>query len=141
VVTAWLWYDARQRSAVDEGLRLQLVHGLLTSLLLQIIVTLGIKQLVRRPRPQTESFLYGKGPDEHSFPSGHAMRMGVVAGWAALVWPRFGDLFRLLALLIGWCRIRLGIHTLGDIAAGWLLGAAIVRLVREWSASPDQMTR
>jgi membrane-associated phospholipid phosphatase len=128
LVTFWLWRNPRS-DLNGEG-RHRRFHGWLISFGLQIVVTLSLKQLVRRPRPGTGELLYGKGPDEYGFPSGHAIRMAVVASWAETLWPRQIFLFRLLALIVGWCRIRLGIHTVGDVVIGWLLGLLIVRIVR-----------
>lgn len=130
LVTIWLWRNATHRQAEDGGARRRLFYGWSLSLVAQLILTLTLKQLIRRRRPETDSFLYGQGPDEHSFPSGHAMRMGVIATWANDLWPRWGRLLWPLAALIGWSRVRLGIHYVGDVLAGWLLGAAIAGLVR-----------
>lgn len=109
-----------------------LLRGALVSLGVQAGVTLLLKQLVRRPRPGEGAFLYGPGPDVHSFPSGHAMRMTVIALWASWQWPAWRSLYWAATALVSWSRVRLGIHYAGDVMAGWLLGACIAIAVRHW---------
>lgn len=132
LVTIWLLRDAVRKQAEDGSVRQRRFYGWSVSLAVQIILTLTFKQLVRRKRPRIDSFLYGRGPDEHSFPSGHAMRMAVIAVWSTQLWPGWGWLLWPLTVLIGWSRVRLGIHYVGDVVAGWLLGAAIAGLVQLW---------
>ncbi len=133
VIVGWLCWDAarpptRSTAARAKPARPLAAFGL--SLLLQIFLTLGLKQIVQRPRPRRANLLYGGGADAHSFPSGHAMRMAVVAAWADQIWPRWGWTLWPLSFVIGWCRVRLAIHYLGDVLAGSLLGWLIVALVR-----------
>jgi undecaprenyl-diphosphatase len=130
LVTVWLLRRAIRNRERDDGARLRLGYGWSISLAAQMLLTLAIKQLVRRQRPGVGTLLYGKGADEHSFPSGHAMRMAVIATWAGAFWPDRSGAFWSLAALVGWARVRLGIHYVGDVLAGWLLGAAIAGLVR-----------
>jgi membrane-associated phospholipid phosphatase len=132
LVTVWLLRDAMRKRGEDGGVRGRIGYGWSISLVVQLITTLSIKQLIRRRRPGVATLLYGRGADEHSFPSGHAMRMGVIAVWANDLWPGWGALLWPLAALIGWARVRLGIHYVGDVLAGWLFGAAIASLVRRW---------
>lgn len=133
LVTLWLLRDTIHNEDEDRDVRRRLFYDWSISLVAQMILTLALKQLIRRKRPGVATFLYGKGPDEHSFPSGHAMRTAIIATWAAKRWPGWGRLLWLLAALIGWSRVRLRIHYVGDVLAGWLLGAAIAGLVRrQW---------
>jgi membrane-associated phospholipid phosphatase len=132
LLLAWSFYlsHSQPNTGHQEQAGQRHSYACFAGLTLQIAVTLGVKQLVRRPRPSTGHLLYGAGPDQHSFPSGHAMRMAVIGGWADTLWPGGGRLVPLLGVLVMWCRVRLGIHTLGDVLVGWLLGRAIVRAVR-----------
>lgn len=59
---------------------------------------------------------------ENSFPSGHTV--SVVAISTVLVWyyPAFGILGYVLALLVGYGRVRLGNHFPVDILGGFLVG-------------------
>ena len=93
-------------------------------------VTVVLKRLVRRPRPQgTRGGLYARH-DHHSFPSGHAVRGATTVvllaplftpwGWVAL--PGW-------AFLVGLARIALGVHYPTDIVGGWGIGAVVGMLL------------
>ncbi len=83
------------------------------------------KRGVRRARPRQVRWLYAPGADALSFPSGHAARMGANLLWAGSLLPGGAPLTGTMALLIGWSRVRLGVHYVGDVLAGYALGAAI----------------
>ncbi len=93
-----------------------------------------IQILVHRARP------VGVGaiplPATYSFPSGHALATSIYFG--TLTFIVLGEvrnpalryslvaLFGFLAIAIGMSRVYLGVHYLGDVLAGWLLGGAVV---------------
>ena len=125
LVTLFLWRRAkgnqhRQRSLI--GWTISFAAG--------AVGTMLVKQAVRRPRPGSGRFLYGVGPDEHSFPSGHGVRCGVILTWATVLWPGAGKLAPLLVFWIGWARIALNIHYIGDVVAGLVLGAGLSQIIR-----------
>jgi undecaprenyl-diphosphatase len=124
-LAAWLWRTRRQQPTQ----RVTLLAWMAT-LVACAGITLGVKQLVQRPRPGTGDFLYGGGADRYSFPSGHALRVGAMAAWGTALWPTWGWLTWPLAFWVGWSRVRLGIHYAGDVGAGWLIGGALAALVR-----------
>jgi len=91
------------------------------------------KLLVRRPRPDAP---YRVAPrwrlDAAGFPSTHSACAFAIAAW--LRGSRHGRRLRLVAVLVGCLRIRLRAHRLGDVAAGAILGYALVwRIERAWS--------
>ena len=125
LVTLFLWRRSRgnrQKRSSLIGWTLSFAGGLLGTML--------VKQAVRRPRPGSGRFLYGIGPDEHSFPSGHGVRCGVILTWATVFWPGAGKLAPLLVLWISWARVALNIHYIGDVVAGLVLGAGLSRIIR-----------
>lgn len=118
-VGAWLWRRARTPA---ERARVQ---SWATALALALIGVLAVKARIRRPRPGRRAFLYGRGADVHSFPSGHGVRMGVNLVWLPHLVPGGRLWALLLALWVGWSRVALGIHYVGDVVAGCLMGMGI----------------
>lgn len=145
---SWLWAliagyllkVAYARRGEDGGLRTRLVLFWLSSVITSFGLTMVIKQLVRRTRPGSGHLLYGAGVDGHSFPSGHATRLSTIAIWASLLVPGWGLLAWPLVFLVGWSRIALGIHYLGDVVAGGVLGGAVGLIFRWWWRRNDRMT-
>ncbi len=125
LVTLLMWRQSRGDEKKQDtliGWALSFAGGLLGTIL--------VKQAVRRPRPGSGRFLYAGGADAHSFPSGHGVRCGVILTWASVFWPWAGRLAPLLVLWISWARVALNIHYIGDIAAGFLLGVGLSRIIR-----------
>lgn len=118
-----MWAFSRERTRVA---------GWWSTLLIVTGLVMAVKHLVQRPRPGSDTLLYGGGPDQHSFPSGHAARMGVVSIWAPLYGWGTGGVVGLIAFLVSWTRVRLGIHYVGDIVGGLLIGALIGLAGRYW---------
>jgi len=95
-------------------------------------VTAVVKVLVERSRPDLVEPLV-RMPDSMSFPSGHAtvaVAFYLVLGILAAGWVRRGEtrvLFLLIglvvALLLGFSRLYLGVHYLTDVIAGYAVGA------------------
>ncbi|RWM08413.1 MAG: phosphatase PAP2 family protein [Mesorhizobium sp.] len=66
-----------------------------------------------------------------SFPSDHATAgMAIVAAFAMQALPRRTLAFFIMALLICWSRLHIGIHYAGDIVGGAATGAAAALAVR-----------
>jgi undecaprenyl-diphosphatase len=87
------------------------------------VVVLSIKFLIRRRRPEGDwGGLYRK-TDPHSFPSGHAARVVLIAMLATGLGPWWLALVLCLwAPLVALARVSMGVHYLSDIVAGALLG-------------------
>ena len=126
-----LWFrGAALAEPRRQSRRRQLIRAYL-AVLTTVTATMLVKRSVERKRPGEGPLLYGAGADRHSFPSGHASRMATIALLSSRLGPGSGLGAWLLALLIGWCRVRLGIHYVGDVAAGYALGGAIGWLFRK----------
>lgn len=95
-----------------------------------------LKRIFQRERPKILWLIEEHG---YSFPSGHAMSNSALYIMLALMLvrkihnPRGRVLVTLLcgglAVSIGVSRIYLGVHYVGDVAAGWTLGAAVALTV------------
>jgi undecaprenyl-diphosphatase len=89
-----------------------------------------IKLSVRRSRPQGEWGKIYRNTDPHSFPSGHAARVVLLAVIAVGLGPLWlGLLLLVWAPLVGMARVAMGVHYPSDVAAGMLVGALIGLLV------------
>ena len=104
--------------------RWQIALWLLASIIAAIL-TYSIKFALKRPRPQEVDGFYSKGYDRHAFPSGHATRMGTLPLFGAWIFPQYAALFWFVSLICIWARVALGVHYLGDVIAGWLIGAVV----------------
>jgi undecaprenyl-diphosphatase len=124
---SWYWLAALALIwlAGDPAWRvfaLQLGLGILTT----AGVVMVIKLVVRRQRPAGEWGAFYRRTDPHSFPSGHAARMAMlaVAGFA-LGHPWFGLVLVVWAPLVGLARVAMGVHYVSDVVGGLLIGAAV----------------
>jgi len=96
---------------------------LLVSIVALALIVLPVKFLIRRRRPEGEWGAFYRTTDPHSFPSGHAARVILIAilatslgpGWlAALLW--------IWAPLVALARVAMGVHYISDVVAGGALG-------------------
>lgn len=104
---------------------------LLATLASGLLVELGLKLLVGRPRPQIVPHLTEAGG--MSFPSGHSFNsaLGFIAVALAFAtfsaersvrWTIVGAAVA-MSLVVAWSRVWLGVHFPTDVIAGWLGGA------------------
>lgn len=114
--------------------------GMLLSLLIN---NLFIKNVVRRVRPYEvinglESLIGKMG--EFSFPSGHTATSFVAATIIACMLPqkRYGIAAIILAAMIGFSRIYIGVHYPTDVLFGAASGALIGMLVVWFSSLKDK---
>ena len=93
------------------------------------LLTRALKALVKRPRPPGPADAEAKMLetwDPWSFPSGHASRAAALVGVLLPVLPTLGAFVAVLwVFAIGLGRVALGRHYLGDVLAGWALGAVV----------------
>lgn len=112
--------------------RPQVFWALVLVALMGLLVTQGLKPLVKALRPasvlEAGSFVQmGKLLYLHSFPSGHSLS---IAAFAGILWVLFSSwLWRLglllLALAVGLSRVVVGAHWPVDVATGLVLGLGL----------------
>jgi undecaprenyl-diphosphatase len=82
-----------------------------------------LKLLIPRHRPRVHPLV--TRPHDHSFPSGHAATSFACATVLAYASPRLRVPVYLLAALIGFSRVYVGVHYPLDVIGGAVLGVAI----------------
>jgi membrane-associated phospholipid phosphatase len=96
------------------------------SIVIQALFVFGLKQIIRRQRPNGEWGGIYRQFDPHSFPSGHATRALLLVVMAISMGPAwFGLLIGIWAPLVCLSRVMTGVHYISDILGGMLLGLAM----------------
>lgn len=138
----WVLIGVTTFAAVWLTARNRLRSALLLLLALAASYTLdnALKPWIARERPDVGPALI-RVPATPSFPSGHALNATTAYVGAALMTGTLiqnpsrrrilVELAFLLALLIGWSRLYLGVHYLTDVLAGWSGGLTLALLARD----------
>ena len=85
-----------------------------------------LKLAFKRRRPDGRWGVFDRLVDPHSFPSGHANRVAILAVLAIVYGtPSIGAIVVVWALAVGLSRVILGMHFISDVLAGFLVGAAV----------------
>jgi undecaprenyl-diphosphatase len=112
--------------ALREASRFALATLVVSHLLVQLI-----KRTVGRGRPSRAGDLCAaiREPDRFSFPSGHATASLAVALSYGMWFPLWAGPLLLLALLVGFSRVRLGVHYPSDVLVGQMIAIATAAAV------------
>jgi len=96
-------------------------HGLRSfdALATSLVFSEGLKRITRVPRPDTGT--------RDSFPSGHTTAAFSIATMESAFHPKEAPLWFLGASAIGWSRVSLERHRIGDVVGGALLGYLTAR--------------
>lgn len=128
VVLLWFRADPARRHADRLAVVNALWAGALASVAKAIVATAWF-----RPRPFVDLVLtplVTMDPSSASFPSGHATFAFGVATSIALYDRRFGFPLLLLAALVSFGRVLVGVHYPLDVVSGAILGIAIAFAIR-----------
>lgn len=90
----------------------------------------GLKSVIQRDRPFLNATLnaevrVGYKPKSSSFPSNHAVNCFAIATLLAWYYPWLGAVFYLIAGLVGYSRVYVGVHYPSDVIAGACIGILI----------------
>lgn len=109
----------------DGAIRTAARHALVALLVSHLIVQ-AIKRTVGRSRPSRRDAArsWMDEPDRFSFPSGHSAAAMSVAAVYAIAFPPLAALLVTTAALVGFSRVRLGVHYPGDVVAGQAIALA-----------------
>ena len=123
VISVWLLWKHQSRREV-----------ILTGVMLGNGLTIVLKRLFERPRPDLSMVHVLMHETGFSFPSGHAIAAVLTAAavWVLLRTKRsvlLHVLLLLYILIIGWSRVYLGVHWVSDVLAGYGVALAWVLLV------------
>ena len=116
LVLFWVFASGQAR---QNAFMLAFILGVLA------VFVLGIKFLIRRPRPEGEWGQIYRITDPHSFPSGHAARAVAIAVFFAqfqITWLTI--IAWIWAIMVCFSRVALRLHYLSDVFAGGLIGIA-----------------
>ena len=114
---------------IIKGSRSEKIAGIavLTSCVLEIAIVNGVlKNLIARPRPFVtfdEVVPLANILSEHSFPSGHTALVFSMAFVIYKLFPAiYGNVTLVIACLVGFSRVYLGVHYPSDVIAGVIIG-------------------
>jgi undecaprenyl-diphosphatase len=126
LVSALPWFAC---CALHQASRQALTTLIGSHLLVQLL-----KRTIVRGRPAEVCDLEAtiREPDRYSFPSGHATASMAVALAYGAAFPAFAVPLLLLAILVGFSRIRLGVHYPSDVLAGQLIAGATAAVTLGW---------
>lgn len=106
----------------------------LISIICMSVFVMILKFTIRRRRPEGEWGNWYRATDPHSFPSGHAARVFLIAAIAVGLGPTWlAVVLCIWAPLVAIARVAMGVHYLSDIIAGGILGilaGIVVLLIR-----------
>jgi undecaprenyl-diphosphatase len=115
------------------------------TVLLADLAASGLKHAVDRDRPAHAVDALVSTPSSPAFPSGHAATSFAAAVLLAAAVPQFAPGIFVLASLVAWSRLYVGVHYPLDIVVGAVLGALVATvlllLARALRRSRPQPTR
>lgn len=106
---------------LHEASRLAMLSLAISHVFVQILKRTAIRG---RPSADGEILAIVREPDRFSFPSGHATAAMAIALSYGSLFPSLAGPLLVLALVVGFSRIRLGVHYPSDVVAGQLIAAA-----------------
>ncbi|MEF9916730.1 MAG: phosphatase PAP2 family protein [Lachnospiraceae bacterium] len=126
--SGWFWIALSTVLLVPKKTRAAGFLALLSLGIGFLITNVWLKNMVARPRPYVEIdalTILIRAPHDFSFPSGHTCSSFAAAGVYYKMLPKkFGVAALVLAGLIGFSRLYLGVHYPTDVLGGLMIGLA-----------------
>ncbi|NED93835.1 phosphatase PAP2 family protein [Phytoactinopolyspora alkaliphila] len=111
-------------------------RGIATLTVTSAVANGVLKPLIRRRRPDAELTpairRLTREPVTTSFPSGHAASAAAFATGVAMENTALGAAVTPLAAAVAYSRVHVGVHHVGDVVAGAVLGAGVALAGRRW---------
>lgn len=125
VILAWLW--ARRQPDAADGVAIAVLSGV------SAVVVLVLNQQLLSPaiaRVRPCHVLHGVETlltctQDYSMPSDHCIVAGAIVAGMWILRRRFGIIATILALVLAFSRVYVGVHYPSDTVVGLLIGAAI----------------
>ncbi|MGL4383093.1 MAG: phosphatase PAP2 family protein [Bacilli bacterium] len=106
---------------------LTIIKNITIIFLTNTLIVEVIKRIVKRPRPYTTDIITNliSIQNSYSFPSGHAASSFVMATLLSYYYKQYSLYFYILASLIAFSRLYVGVHYFSDILTGSILGLVV----------------
>jgi undecaprenyl-diphosphatase len=97
------------------------------------LVNLGVKPVLRRERPARgqRADMGVAMPSSHAFPSGHTASAFAFSSAVGGLLPGIATPLRVMATTVAYSRVHTGVHYVGDVLVGGLVGAGVGTAVRQ----------
>lgn len=120
LIATWYWVKDKRASIIAAFV-----------LIVSVSTNYWLKGVFRYPRPPSGNWLPSTHTVNYSLPSGHAQNSTILWGWMSLKFKKIWMtvLSAVLIVLIGLSRIYIGVHWLGDVILGWVVGLLLMVLM------------
>src|SRR3989344_2353575 len=122
-IVAFIYWQGREKRA----------FFLATAILVAGAAAGVMKEIFIRPRPSPDEFRVIAGAGSFAFPSGHA---AISAGILGYSWEKLAKRAKIAGIIVVFLvmasRVYLGVHFLGDVIVGAIVGILAGRLVHEF---------
>ena len=131
----WFWILIIIVLLINKKTRKAGLIALVSFVLCALVVNVFMKPLFMRIRPYdlVDHLIYiGEKPWDYSFPSGHtsaAFSVALICFWQ--LDKKYSWIFMLIAALIGFSRLYLGVHYPSDVLGGFLVAFVISYIVNK----------
>lgn len=107
-------------------------RDLVLALAMGVLLSLLLKLMIARPRPELLDLGFLISAVSYSFPSDHASTAFIMFGVIGHYFKKFKSWFYALAVLIAFSRVYLGAHYATDVVAGAFLGILVSQAVMRY---------